>query len=356
MPGGGGKLELGANVGGVTLIKSVLVSALPFFHPTGSVKLMVGSPPPTSGYKGYNLVRFGLLVSVCSVFVVTLVYVGFVSSLYSMQTGLIYVGSTNPVSQTNAATSIRNAGLVPWDHTTPGAAAPQGFVRPDFANPAPRGTIVFFHGNGEMAWDRAEDVEGMTQRGFRVFLYEYPGYGSRPGRPSEATIVPDAEALVDSLAKAGYGPIYLWGQSLGTGVAAEVCADKSLPIQGLTLVAPWDTIRNVGAGFYPYLPVRYLMRDKYDSIANLQDFGHPICVIRGDHDEVILPERTLNLYAHLPEPKKMILMAGHGHGDWSYGANESWWDEALDFIAPKASASPARSSQVLSAPQTKLRM
>ena len=290
----------------------------------------------------YYPYRLGLLGAVCLAFV-ALVYAGFMISIYSMQTGLIYVGSSNPVSPADAASYLKNTGLVSWDHTTPGATAPQGFVRPDFANPAPRGTIVFFHGNGEMAWDRAEDVKGMTQRGFRVFLYEYPGYGSRPGRPSEATIVPDAEALIDSLAKAGYGPIYVWGHSLGTGVAAAVCADKALPIQGLILVAPWDTIRNVGAGFYPYLPVRYLMRDKYDSIANLQDFDHPICVIRGDRDDTILPERTLNLYAHLPEPKKMILMAGYGHGDWSYAVNEPWWDEALDFIAPKTVTSSAHS-------------
>lgn len=300
---------------------------------------MVGFPPST-GRKGPWYHPFRLIPRIA--IYAALIYGGFAVLLYSMQTGLIYVGSTQPVTSTEAARDIKEVGLVPWAHTTPGAAAPQGFVRPDFANPAPRGTIVFFHGNGENAWERAEDVEAMTQRGFRVFLYEYPGYGSRPGRPSEKTIVPDAEALIGSLAKAGYGPIYVWGQSLGAGVAAEVCADKALPIQGLVLIAPWDTIRNVAAAMYPYIPVNLLMRDKYDSIANLQNFGHPICVIRGDRDDVIPPARTLNLYAHLPEPKKMILMAGHGHGNWSYAANEPWWDEALDFMAPKTPATNAR--------------
>ena len=64
--------------------------------------------------------------------------------------------------------------------------------------------------------------------------------------PSEKTIVPDARALIRSLAQAGYGPIYVWGQSLGAGVAAAVCADESLPVQGLTLVTPWDTIAERG--------------------------------------------------------------------------------------------------------------
>ena len=64
-------------------------------------------------------------------------------------------------------------------------------------------------------------------------------------------------------------------------MAAAVCADKSLPIEGLILATPWDNIANVGLSLFPYLPIRLLMIDKYDSITNLQHFGHPICVIRG---------------------------------------------------------------------------
>jgi hypothetical protein len=178
-------------------------------------------------------------------------------------------------------------------------------------------------------------VAALTPRGFRVFLYEYPGYGGRPGRPSEATIVPDARALVRSLDQAGHGPIYLWGQSLGAGVAAAVCADETLPVQGLTLVSPWDNIANVGVHFYPYLPVRLLMIDKYDSVANLEHFHHPICVICGDKDGTIPSALTLNLYTHLPKQKKMILQESYGHGDWPTGPELSWWDDALNFIAPE---------------------
>ena len=58
------------------------------------------------------------------------------------------------------------------------------------------------------------------------------------------------------------------------------------------------------------------MIDRYDSIANLQHFHHPICVIRGDKDDHHLSGAQLNLFAHLPDPKKMILMSGYGHGDW----------------------------------------
>jgi pimeloyl-ACP methyl ester carboxylesterase len=77
------------------------------------------------------------------------------------------------------------------------------------------------------------------------------------------------------------------------------------------------------------------MIDKYDSIANLEHFHHPVCVIYGDKDETVPPALTLNLYAHLPEPKKLILQEGYGHGNWSTSSELSWWDNALNFIAPK---------------------
>ena len=255
---------------------------------------------------------------------------------FFMQTKLIYEGSTSPVSVEAATREAAAVGLVAWNRTRTGAAGPQGYTQPNFVSPAPRGTIVFFHGNGESAWLWVDQIAPFSQRGFRVFLYEYPGYGGRPGIPSERAIVPDARALVRSLAQAGYGPIFVWGESLGSGVAAAVCADESLPVHGLTLVTAWDNIANVGHSYYPYLPVRQFMIDKYDSIKNLERFQHPICVICGDEDSTVLPALSKNLFAHMPGPKKMMVMKGYGHGDWPRSADLPWWDEALDFIAPQA--------------------
>jgi pimeloyl-ACP methyl ester carboxylesterase len=260
-------------------------------------------------------------------------YVTICVYLALMQTRMVYAGYNQPIATADAALQARSIGMKPWIDT-PGAD-PIGYVRTDFAAPTPRGTIVVFHGNGGWALDRMTYVDAFTRRGFRVFLYEYPGYGGRPGRPGEASIVPDARALVHSLDHAGYGPIYLWGESLGAGVAAAVCADPTLPVKGLTLLTPWDNIANVGASFYPWIPVRLLMIDKYDSIGNLAPFHHPICVVRSENDEVIPAALTLNLYAHLPDPKKMILNADCGHNDWPNTPELKWWDDALDFIAPK---------------------
>jgi pimeloyl-ACP methyl ester carboxylesterase len=255
--------------------------------------------------------------------------------LFSQQASLTYPEINRPIPTATAYEQARAARLVPWNQTTPGASAPQGYVPIDFTHPASRGTIVLFHGNGGWALDRTAYVDAFTQRGFRVFLYEYPGYGGRPGHPSEAVIVPDGRALIRSLDGGGYGPIYVWGESLGAGVAAAVCADPTLPVHGLVLLTPWDNIANVGLSIYPYIPVRQLMIDKYDSILNLEHFRHPICVIRSENDEIIIPALSLNLFAHLPDPKKIILQAGVGHNDWPQSPDLLWWDDALNFIAPK---------------------
>ena len=268
------------------------------------------------------------------VFCALVLYVGFCVYLFSIQTQLTYPRDILSVERATHVAAMYK--LIPWSYTTAGAESPQGYVRPDFASaPAPRGTIILFHGNAGCAFDRTSYVDAFRQRGFRTFLYEYQGYGGRPGVPSEAAIVPDGQAVVRSLDQAGYGPIYLWGESLGAGVAAAVCADPQLLVHGLVLLTPWDNIANVGLSLFPFIPVRLLLIDKYDSIANLQHFQHPICVVRSMADEVIPPPLTINLIEHLPEPKKVIEHENAGHNTWPNSPELKWWDEALDFIAPR---------------------
>jgi pimeloyl-ACP methyl ester carboxylesterase len=94
-------------------------------------------------------------------------------------------------------------------------------------------------------------------------------------------------------------------------------------------------LAHTAAAHYPFVPVAMLLADKYDSISNLQYFRHPICEVRCTQDTLIPPRLNLNLYAHLPEPKMMIVLEGCGHADWPNSPELTWWDEALNFIAPR---------------------
>ena len=265
--------------------------------------------------------------------ILALSFVGICGVLFFLQGKLVYPAAGQAFTPAQLALEAQAAGVVAWSPT--GNASPEGFVLADFHDPAPRGTFIVFHGNGEYAWYHADTARALRQRGFRAFLYEYPGYGGRPGTPSERTIVPEVQAVIRALDKAGLGPVYIWGQSLGAGVAAAACADEALPVRGLLLITPWDSLPNVGAAVYPFIPVHWLMIDRYDSIANLAHFAHPIFLARSDRDEVIPPRLSMNLYVHLPEPKKEIVFENAGHNDWPGSTPDSWLDEAIDFIAPR---------------------
>ena len=266
-------------------------------------------------------------------------YLAICVALFFFQNSLLFprwiTGSV--LSKEQATKDAAELDLVPWDRPMPGTSSPQGYVSSGFAKPEPRGTIVVFHGNAGCAYDRLYYVNAFTRRGFRTFLYEYPGYGGRPGRPSASSIIADAQALIRSLDQAGFGPVYVWGESVGSGIAAAVCNDPSLPIHGLALLTPWDSLTHAAAYHYPIAPVSVLLWDKYDSISNLANFRHPVCVICSAQDTILPLPLGLNLYAHLAAPKKLILQEGCGHNDWPSSSELTWWDDALNFIAPQNS-------------------
>jgi hypothetical protein len=199
--------------------------------------------------------------------------------------------------------------------------------------PAPQGTIVLFHGNGGTALDRGFYVSPLGSLGFRVILAEYPLYGGRSGKLGEKPFVADGLETV-RLAFEQYGePIYLLGESLGCGVAAAISKQTSTPIAGIILITPWDTLAAVAKSLFPFLPVSWLLTDKYDSISNLQSFKGKISVVGAEGDEILPIAHAYKLFQSLPEGKKrMWVIKGAGHNDWPYHADPSLWKEMTDFV------------------------
>jgi pimeloyl-ACP methyl ester carboxylesterase len=199
--------------------------------------------------------------------------------------------------------------------------------------PAPNGTIVVFHGNGGTALDRGFYLEPLAKLGFRVVLAEYPKYGGRPGIVGENPFVADGLEMV-RLAHQQFGePLYLLGESLGCGVAAAVANKTSVPIAGIILITPWDTLAAVAKSLFPFLPVAMLLTDKYDSIENLKSFKRNISVVGAERDEILPISHAINLYKFLPEDRKrMWIIKGAGHNDWPFHADSSFWEEITDFV------------------------
>jgi uncharacterized protein len=249
--------------------------------------------------------------------------------LWMRQSELLYLAARDPPS----ARDLASAGLRLWP---PGSAATdyRGLLAEPPGRPA-RGTIVVFHGNAGTALDRTHYLPPLLGRGYRILLAEYPGYGGRPGAPSESRLVADGLATVAAL-RAQFGdPLLLWGESLGAGVAAAVAGNPASGSAGVVLLTPWDGLHAVAQHHYWYLPVRWLLRDRYDNIGNLSAYRAPIALLVAGQDDTIPPRHGLRLFATLQERGRRVRLwnfPAASHNDWPYEPLAPWWQEVLQFI------------------------
>jgi uncharacterized protein len=209
----------------------------------------------------------------------------------------------------------------------------------------PKGTVIVVHGNAGAAWDRTYYSEALEPLGYRVFLYEYPGYGARPGEMSEATFASDLRQTVRDLALHGTPrPIFLWGESLGCSVCATALRDDTaLPVAGLILLTPWADLRSVARHHYPMLPAATLLQDEYDSVANLRGWNRnskPTAVILAGEDEIIPVSQGRRLFDSLRDPKRLWVFPGAGHNTWPMEPGERWWNETMQFVSSEAQQVP----------------
>ena len=196
-----------------------------------------------------------------------------------------------------------------------------------------QGTIIIFHGNASTADDLNYYTRALVPIGYRVLLAEYPGYAGRKGNPSESVFVADAREIVNLIHQEYGEPIYLWGESLGTGVVASTVADSTLPVAGIVLINPWDSLANLAQSIYGIFPVRLILLDRFNSINNLKNFQGKVAILISEKDEVIPPKFGRNLYDSVISDKKLWIFANSGHNSFPNNSQESWWQEVIDFIS-----------------------
>ncbi len=219
-----------------------------------------------------------------------------------MQERMLYFPARVSVAQASAG------GLQPW----PAAQDFRGLLAP--AKGEPRGTAVVFHGNAGHAGQRAYLAQALGARGLRVML------------------VDDAAQSIDLAHRQFGAPLLVVGESLGAGVAAAAAARQREQVAGLMLITPWDRLEHVASFHYPWLPVKWLLRDRYDSVAHLAGFGRPVVVAVAAQDDIV-PERFGRaLHAALPEPRLLLSLPQAGHNDWPAHAGAAWWQQAVDFM------------------------
>ena len=200
-----------------------------------------------------------------------------------------------------------------------------------------RGTAIVFHGNAGHAGHRQFYATALKRLGLRVILAEYPGYGPRDGEMNEQNFVADAEQSI-ALAHRLYGaPLLVIGESLGAGVAAAASSSQRDKTAGLLLITPWDSLEHVAAYHYPWVPVKWLLRDRYDSVVHLASFPHPVVVLLAEQDSIVPARFGTALYESLTAPKQLTVAKSAEHNDWVNHVPEDWWRDVITFLLGKSS-------------------
>jgi hypothetical protein len=175
-------------------------------------------------------------------------------------------------------------------------------------------------------------VRRFLARGYGVLFMSYRGYSGSSGSPSERANVADAKLAYEILRKEGVAPdeIIVYGESLGSGVAVQVAAEKD--VAGLVLDAPYTSIVDVAAVSYPFLPVRPFIFDRYETMRFLPRVTAPLLVMHGEEDRVIPVAMGKAVYAAANAPKEIVTFPHAGHSDHHlYGSYDELfrWVEAL---------------------------
>ncbi len=232
-------------------------------------------------------------------------------AIRSQQRRLIYFPTRDPVP--SAAKFISGGRDVLLD-TKDGKRLGAWYFPVPGAQPGP--AVVVFNGNGGDRSGRAMLADGLARLGLTVLLFDYRGYGGHPGTPSEKGLAADARAAQAWLAQqpeVDPNRIVYFGESLGAAVAIGLATEH--PPAALVLRSPFTSLRDVGKVHYPWLPVGWLLSERYPSIDRIGSLSVPVMVIAGNRDDVVPESLSRKLYEAAPDPKRYLMVPGTGHND-----------------------------------------
>jgi uncharacterized protein len=192
--------------------------------------------------------------------------------------------------------------------------------------------VIYFHGNAEIVASRAARHRELIADGIGLVALSYRGYMGSTGCPTERGLLRDAEAAYQ-FAAMRYPPdrIVLWGHSLGSGVAVALAATR--PVAKLVLEAPFTSTTDLAARLFPFVPVRWLMRDQFRSDERIAQVSAPILILHGARDVVVPIRFGERLFALAREPKRFVRYPAGGHDDLDgFGADA----EVRQFILEAA--------------------
>ncbi|HEY6255932.1 MAG TPA: alpha/beta hydrolase [Xanthobacteraceae bacterium] len=234
-------------------------------------------------------------------------YFGVAALLYVVQRALMYFPDTGRIPP--VAAGLPGAEAILLD-TADGERVVAWHVPPRGERPV----VLYLHGNGGALSHRAERFRALTADGTGLVAIDYRGYGGSTGRPTEAGLLIDAKtAYAFATARYPRDRIAVWGESLGTGVAVALAAER--PAGRVVLEAPFTSAVDLAARQYPFVPVRWLMKDQFRSDLRVASIAAPLLVLHGGRDPIVPIAHGERLFGLAREPKRIMRFPQGGHED-----------------------------------------
>ena len=217
-------------------------------------------------------------------------------ALYFFQRNLLYYPAINNYSGEKLNVSVEkvkiktedNIELLSWYHKK---------------NSGDYKTILFLHGNAGTLENRIYKINHLKNMNVNFLIIAWRGFSGNKGKPTEKGLYEDAKSALRWLANKGVKEenIIIYGESLGTGVATEIAQNKNFA--GVILETPFTSMASVGKSKYPFFPVSFLLKDKYESDKKIKNINCPILIMHGKIDNVVPFHMGKKMYELANEPK-----------------------------------------------------
>ena len=164
-------------------------------------------------------------------------------------------------------------------------------------------TIIYFHGNAGTLENRIHKLNHFKDMDVNFLIIAWRGFSGNEGKPSENGLYMDGLSAINWIIDQGVKEedIILYGESLGTGIATELAQHKNFA--GVILETPFTSMINAAKEFYPYIPVNFLLKDRYENYKKINNINIPILIMHGEQDTIVPFKMGKKMYQLANEPK-----------------------------------------------------
>ena len=241
-----------------------------------------------------SLIKMNFFILILLIFLIIYIFILF--SMYVFQRNLLYHPNENNYFGDELTVSVENIKLKTKDNIELSSWYHN-------KNAKKYKTILFLHGNAGSLENRIHKINHLKDINVNFLIISWRGFSGNRGNPTEKGLYEDARSAVRWLKSKGISEnnIIIYGESLGTGVAVEIGQNNNFG--GIILESPFTSMVDAGKNHYPYLPIKFLLKDKYDSENKIKNIKSPILVMHGKVDDIVPFSMGQKMYELANQPK-----------------------------------------------------